>query len=45
MGLDLSQSQLGDVSQEGFETLVFADPLLDLSEQLLGDINRTGFAL
>ena len=45
MGLDLGQSQVGDVAQEGFEALVLADPLLDLREQVLGDVNGTGFAL
>ena len=45
MGLDLGQSQIGDVAQEGFEALVLADPLLDLREQVLGNVNGTGFAL
>ncbi len=45
MGLDLGQSQVGDVAQEGFEPLVLADPLLDLREQVLGNVNGTGFAL
>jgi len=45
MGLDLSQGQLGDVAHQGFETLVFAHPLLDLGEQVLRDVNGAGLAL
>ena len=45
MSLDLGQSQVGDMTQEGFEAFVLADPLLDLREQVLGDVNGTGFAL
>ena len=45
MSLDLGQSQVGDMTQERFEALVLADPLLDLREQVLGDVNGTGFAL
>jgi hypothetical protein len=45
MGLDLAQSQVGDVAQKGFDAFVLAHPLLDLREQVLGDVNRTGFAL
>jgi len=45
MGLDLGQSQVGDVAQQGLEAFVLADPLLDLREQVLGDVNGTGFAL
>jgi hypothetical protein len=45
MGLDLSQRQLGDVAQEGFEALVFAYPSLNLREQRLRDMNGTSLAL
>ncbi len=45
MGLDLSQGQSGDVSHQGLDAFVFANPLLDLREQILRNINRAGFAL
>ena len=45
MGLDLSQSQIGNVAQQGFDAFVFVDPSLDLRDQILRDINGTGFAL
>jgi len=45
MGLDLGQSQLGDVLGEFFQALVFGNPRLDLLEQILGHVNGAGFAL
>lgn len=45
MGLDLSQSQVGDVLEQRFDAFVFAHPLLDLREQILRDVNGAGFAL
>jgi len=45
VGLDLRQSQLGDVSEQRFDSFVFADPSLDLRDQVLGDMDAAGFAL
>ena len=44
MGLNLSQSQVGDVAHQGLEAFVLAYPLLDLGQQILGDVNGAGFA-
>jgi hypothetical protein len=32
VGLDLSQSQLGDVAEQRFDAFVFVDPSLDLRD-------------
>jgi hypothetical protein len=45
VGLDLGQSQIGDVTEQRFDAFVFGDPLLDLGEQILGDVDGAGFAL
>ena len=45
MGLNLGQSQVGDVLEQRLDAFVFAHPLLDLRKQLFGDIHRAGFTL
>ena len=44
MGLNLSQSQVGDVAHQGLEAFVLAYPLLDFGQQILRDVNGAGFA-
>jgi hypothetical protein len=44
MGLDPGQSQLGDLADQRFDSLVFGNPLAHLREEILGDIDGSGFA-
>ena len=45
VNLDPGQSQLGDLTDQRFDALVFVNPLTNLRDEILGDIDGSGFAL